>query len=113
MSVNAAIFLSICDPLQAISAIKVENKERHGFKRSKASERKRSLNDRPGGIGYQPYAANHPTEDESDVTVSSWCALLLAVLGFPALTMFIALTRQPGCKYGLAKLIGQLLAKMP
>ncbi|XP_050030810.1 negative elongation factor E [Dermacentor andersoni] len=55
----------------AISAIKVENKERHGFKRSKASERKRSLNDRPGGIGYQPYAANHPTEDESDVTGTS------------------------------------------
>ncbi|XP_077554151.1 negative elongation factor E [Haemaphysalis longicornis] len=50
----------------AISAIKVENKERHGFKRSKASERKRSLNDRPGGIGYQPYAANHPMEEDSD-----------------------------------------------
>uniref|UniRef100_A0A224YUJ6 Negative elongation factor E n=1 Tax=Rhipicephalus zambeziensis TaxID=60191 RepID=A0A224YUJ6_9ACAR len=55
----------------AISAIKVENKERHGFKRSKASERKRSLNDRPGGIGYQPYAANHPTEDDLEATGTS------------------------------------------
>ncbi|CAN7949596.1 unnamed protein product, partial [Ixodes pacificus] len=54
----------------AISAIKVETKERHSFKRSKASERKRSLNDRPGGIGYQPYAANHPTEEESEAAVS-------------------------------------------
>ncbi|KAH6922028.1 hypothetical protein HPB50_007735 [Hyalomma asiaticum] len=56
---------------KAISAIKVENKERHGFKRSKASERKRSLNDRPGGIGYQPYAANHPTEDDEATGTSS------------------------------------------
>lgn len=48
----------------AISTIKVETKERHGFKRSKASERKRSLSDRPGGIGYQPYAANHPVVPE-------------------------------------------------
>ncbi|KAG0421327.1 hypothetical protein HPB47_002770 [Ixodes persulcatus] len=55
----------------AISAIKVETKERHSFKRSKASERKRSLNDRPGGIGYQPYAANHPTEEESEAAPSS------------------------------------------
>ncbi|XP_064457999.1 negative elongation factor E-like [Ornithodoros turicata] len=55
----------------AISAIKVENKERQGFKRSKAAERKRSLNERPGGIGYQPYASSHPMEEESDQTAPS------------------------------------------
>ncbi|KAK8788534.1 hypothetical protein V5799_021689 [Amblyomma americanum] len=63
----------------AISAIKVENKERHGFKRSKASERKRSLNDRPGGIGYQPYAANHPTDEDSEATGSTASASRPAV----------------------------------
>lgn len=55
----------------AISAIKVENKERQGFKRSKAAERKRSLNERPGGIGYQPYTSTHPTDEESDQTTPS------------------------------------------
>ncbi|KAK8765447.1 hypothetical protein V5799_031945 [Amblyomma americanum] len=54
----------------AISAIKVENKEQRSFKRPTGYERKRSLNDRPGGSGCQPSAAKHP-KDDSEATVST------------------------------------------
>lgn len=50
----------------AISAIKVENKERQGFKRPKGSERKRNGMDKSGSTvtGYQPFTSNHPAEEE-------------------------------------------------
>lgn len=51
----------------AISAIKVENKERQGFKRPKALERKRNACERMTGsvAGYQPFTASHTSEDET------------------------------------------------
>lgn len=50
----------------AISAIKVENKERQGFKRPKALERKRNACERPSTsvTGYQPFTASHSPEDD-------------------------------------------------
>ncbi|XP_067145409.1 negative elongation factor E [Centruroides vittatus] len=50
----------------AISAIKVENKERQGFKRPKASERKRVGSEKLGSTvtGYQPFTSSHPAEEE-------------------------------------------------
>lgn len=50
----------------AISAIKVENKERQGFKRPKALERKRNACERPSTsvTGYQPFSASHTLEDD-------------------------------------------------
>lgn len=56
----------------AISAIKVENKERQGFKRPKALERKRNACERPtpSVTGYQPFTASH-TVDEDPPTVSA------------------------------------------
>lgn len=51
----------------AISAIKVENKERQGFKRPKALERKRNACERPSTsvTGYQPFSASHSLDDDS------------------------------------------------
>ncbi|UYV67525.1 PKN2 [Cordylochernes scorpioides] len=54
----------------AISAIKVESKERQGFKRAKGIERRRGL-ERMGGsmvTGYQPFSASHPADDETPTT---------------------------------------------
>ncbi|XP_035220474.1 negative elongation factor E-like [Stegodyphus dumicola] len=50
----------------AISAIKVENKERQGFKRPKALERKRNACDKTNSsvTGYQPFSASHSLEEE-------------------------------------------------
>ncbi|XP_055939979.1 negative elongation factor E-like [Argiope bruennichi] len=50
----------------AISAIKVENKERQGFKRPKALERKRNACDRASSsvAGYQPFTASHSVEED-------------------------------------------------
>lgn len=50
----------------AISAIKVENKERQGFKRPKALERKRNACERMTGsvAGYQPFTASHTNEED-------------------------------------------------
>ncbi|GFU19706.1 negative elongation factor E [Nephila pilipes] len=50
----------------AISAIKVENKERQGFKRPKALERKRNACDRTSSsvAGYQPFTASHSVEED-------------------------------------------------
>lgn len=50
----------------AISAIKVENKERQGFKRPKALERKRNACERPSTsvTGYQPFSASHSLDEE-------------------------------------------------
>lgn len=57
----------------AISAIKVENKERQGFKRPKALERKRNACERPSTsvTGYQPFTASHSLDDEPPVISSS------------------------------------------
>ncbi|GIY85830.1 negative elongation factor E [Caerostris extrusa] len=51
----------------AISAIKVENKERQGFKRPKALERKRNACDRTSSsvAGYQPFTASHSVEEDN------------------------------------------------
>lgn len=49
-----------------ISAFKVENKERQGFKRPKALERKRFGCEKISGsvTGYQPFTASHALEEE-------------------------------------------------
>lgn len=53
----------------AISAIKIENKEKQGFKRSKNLERKLSTTEKAQVSGYQPFQPNHPSDDEEKETV--------------------------------------------
>ncbi|XP_054722232.1 negative elongation factor E-like [Uloborus diversus] len=50
----------------AISAIKVETKERQGFKRPKALERKRNACERMNSsvTGYQPFSASHSLDED-------------------------------------------------
>ncbi|XP_015920176.1 negative elongation factor E [Parasteatoda tepidariorum] len=57
----------------AISAIKVEHKERQGFKRPKALERKRNACERTSGsvAGYQPFTASHSAEEEASNAANS------------------------------------------
>lgn len=57
----------------AISAIKVENKERQGFKRPKALERKRNACEKPSTsvTGYQPFSASHSLDDDPPVSSPS------------------------------------------
>lgn len=48
----------------AISAIRVESKEKQGFKRSKNLERKLGTSDKAQVSGYQPFQSTHPSDDE-------------------------------------------------